>query len=144
MSLPPRRHGRLAVRGPAPSRVAGREMEMFVATVVLSGLLAFVFGAGAVGKLTRARSELDKATKLRISWPRYRMIAMPEAAAAIGLLAGLGIATLGVAAAAGLVALMAGALAFRVRVRDTIPWLAGDAAVLVLAAVTATLRALTA
>jgi hypothetical protein len=30
------------------------------------------------------------------------------------------------------------------RVRDTIPWLAGDAAVLVLAAVTATLRALTA
>jgi hypothetical protein len=39
---------------------------------------------------------------------------------------------------------MAGALTFRIRVRDTIPWLLGDAAVLVLAAVTATLRALTA
>jgi hypothetical protein len=116
---------------------------MFVATVVLSGLLAFVFGAGAVGKLTRMRSELDKATKLRISWPRYRLIAVPEAAATVGLLAGLRIAVLGVAAAAGLVALMAGALAFRIRVRDAIPWLLGDAAVLVLAAVTATMRAVT-
>ena len=126
------------------NRVAGWEMEMFVATVVLSVLLAFVFGAGAVGKLTRARSELDKATRLRIAWPRYRLIAVPEAAAVVGLLAGLGIATFGVAAAAGLVALMAGALAFRIRVRDAIPWLLGDAAVLVLAAVTAVLRAVTA
>lgn len=50
----------------------------------LSGLLAFVFGAGAVGKLTRMRSEVDKSTKLRISWPRYRLIALPEAAAAVG------------------------------------------------------------
>ena len=55
-----------------------------------------------------------------------------------------GRAWLGIAAAAGLVALMAGALAFRMRVRDAIPWLLGDAAVLVLAAVTATLRAVTA
>ncbi len=117
---------------------------MFVATVVLSGLLAFVFGAGAVGKLTKMRGEVDKATKLKIPWPRYRLIAVPEAAAAAGLLAGLGIAALGIAAAAGLVALMAGALTFRIRVRDAIPWLLGDAAVLVLAAVTATLRALTA
>jgi hypothetical protein len=117
---------------------------MFVATVVLSGLLALVFGAGAAGKLTRARGELSKAAKLGIPWPRYRLIAVPEAAAAAGLLAGLGIAALGVAAAAGLVALMTGALAFRIRVRDAIPWLLGDAAVLVLAAVTATLRAMTA
>jgi DoxX-like family len=119
-------------------------MEMFVATVVLSGLLAFVFGAAAVGKLTKTRAELDKAAKLKLPWPRYRLIAVPEAAAAAGLLAGLGIAALGIAAAAGLVALMAGALAFRIRVRDAIPWLLGDAAVLLLAAVTAVLRALTA
>lgn len=117
---------------------------MFVVTVVLSGLLAFVFGAAAVGKLTKMRSELDKAAKLRIAWPRYRLIAVPEAAAAAGLLAGLAIAALGVAAAAGLVALMAGALAFRIRVRDAIPFLLGDGAVLVLAAVTAVLRAVTA
>jgi hypothetical protein len=85
---------------------------LFTATAVLSGLLAFVFGAGAVGKLTAMRSEVDKSTKLKIPWPRYRLIAIPEAAAAVGLLAGLGVAPLGVAAAVGLVALMAGALAF--------------------------------
>jgi hypothetical protein len=39
---------------------------------------------------------------------------------------------------------MVGALAFRIRVRDAIPWLLGDAALLVLAAVTAALRAVTA
>jgi hypothetical protein len=38
---------------------------------------------------------------------------------------------------------MAGALAFRIRVHDAIPFLLGDAALLVLAAVTAALRALT-
>ena len=89
-------------------------------------------------------SEQDKATKLKISWPRYRLIAVPEAAAVVGLLAGLSITAFGVAAAAGLVALMAGALIFRIRARDTIPWLVGDAEVLVLAAVTAVLRAVTA
>jgi hypothetical protein len=45
--------------------------------------------------------------------------------------------------AAGLVALMAGALAFRIRVRDTVPFLLGDATLLVLAGVTAVLRAAT-
>jgi hypothetical protein len=117
---------------------------MFVTTVVLSGLLALVFGGGAIGKLTKMRSQLDNANKLRISWPRYRLIAVPEAAAAVGLLAGLHVAPFGVAAAAGLVALMAGALTFRIRVRDATPFLLGDAAFLVLALVTVTLRAVTA
>jgi hypothetical protein len=102
---------------------------MFVATVVLSGLLTFIFGAGAVGKLTRMKSEVDKATKLKITWSRYRLIAAPEAAAAVGLLTGLVVWPLGVAAGVGLVALMAGALAFRVRIRDTVPFLVGDATV---------------
>jgi hypothetical protein len=38
---------------------------------------------------------------------------------------------------------MAGALAFRIRVRDAIPFLLGDTALLALAGVTAILRALT-
>jgi hypothetical protein len=117
---------------------------MFIATAVLSGLLAFVFGAGAVGKLTAMRSEVDKSSKLKIPWPRYRLIAIPEAAAAAGLLAGLGGAPLGVAAAVGLVALMAGALAFRIRVHDTMPFLVGDSAVMVMACITAALRVVTA
>ena len=117
---------------------------MFIATAVLSGLLAFVFGAGAVGKLTGLRSEVDKSSKLRISWPRYRLIALPEAAAAVGLSVGLWIAPLGAAAAVGLIALMAGALAFRIRVHDTMSYLVGDAAVLVLAGVVAAMRVVTA
>lgn len=117
---------------------------MFTATAVLSVLLAFVFAGGAVGKLTNARSELAKANKLEIAWPRYRLIAAPEAAAAVGLLAGLDVAPFGVAAAVGLVALMAGALAFRIRAHDTVALLAGDATILVLAGVTAALRAVTA
>lgn len=116
---------------------------MLVTTLVLSGLLAFVFSAGAAGKLAGIRPQLDTATKLKISWPRYRLIAVPEAAAAAGLLAGLAIAPLGTAAAAGLVVLMAGALAFRIRAHDAIPFLLADAVLLVLAAATATLRTLT-
>lgn len=117
---------------------------MFIATVVLSGLLVFVFGAGAVGKLTRLRSQVDTAVKLRISWPRYRLLALPEAAGALGLLAGLSVAPLGVAAAIGLAVLMAGAIAFRLKVHDAVGFVFGDAMLMVLAVLTAALRGVTA
>jgi hypothetical protein len=117
---------------------------MFVATAVLSGLLAFVFGAGSLGKLAGIRSQVDTAAKLRISWSRYRLIALPEAAAALGLLVGLGIAALGVAAAVGLAVLMAGAVAFRLRVHDAAGFVFGDAVLMVVAVLTAALRAVSA
>ena len=113
---------------------------MFIAAAVLSGLLALVFGAGAVGKLTGMRSQVETAAKLRIDWRRYRLIALLEAAAAVGLLAGLSIAPLGVAAATGLVLLMAGAVAFRLRVHDGFGFVFGDTMLMVLAGVTAALR----
>jgi len=117
---------------------------MFVATLVLSALLAFVFGAGAVGKLTRMRSQVETAAKLRISWRRYRLIALPEGAAAVGLLVGLVLAALGVAAAVGLVALMAGAVAFRVRAHDGLGFILGDTVLMGVALLDAALRAITA
>lgn len=113
---------------------------MFIAAAVLSGLLAFVFGAGAVGKLTRMRSQVDTAAKLRIDWRRYRLIALPEAAAAVGLLVGLGVAPLGVAAAVGLVLLMAGAVTFRLRVHDAFGFVLGDTMLMLLAGVTVAFR----
>ncbi len=113
---------------------------MFIATAVLSGLLACIFGAGAVGKLTRIPSQVETAAKLRIDWRRYRLIALPEAAAAVGLLVGLGIAPLGVAAALGLVLLMTGAVAFRLRVHDGLGFVFGDTMLMVLAGVAAALR----
>jgi hypothetical protein len=114
--------------------------HMFIAAAVLSGLLALVFGAGALGKLTRLRSQVETAAKLRIDWRRYRLIAVPEAAAAAGLLGGLGIAPLGVAAAAGLIVLMAGAVAFRLRVHDALSFVLGDTMLVVLAGITMALR----
>lgn len=46
---------------------------MFIATMVLSGLLAFVFGAAAVGKLTTTRTEHDKAVR----WAGATLVVWP-------------------------------------------------------------------
>jgi len=70
---------------------------------------------------------------------RYRGIAAPEAAASVGLLIGY-VSPFAAAAAIGLVFLMAGALAFRVRIHDSAGFLVGDATLLGLAAATAVLR----
>jgi DoxX-like protein len=107
---------------------------------LFSGLLAFVFGSAAVAKVVRQKQHVRTAEKLRIPWHRYRWIGVPEAAASAGLLIGYARAPLGAAAAIGLVLLMAGALAFRFRVRDSAGYLLGDAALLSLAAATAVLR----
>ena len=101
---------------------------------VLSGVLAFVFGSAAVGKLLRQRQQVQTAEKLRIRWNRYRWIGVPEAAASVGLLIGYAFAAIGAAAAIGLVVLMVGALAFRLRIHDAARFLLGDAVLLGLAA----------
>ena len=112
---------------------------MTVVADVLSGSLVFVFGAAAIGKLARQRRQVETAEKLRIPWNSYRWIAVPEAAASVGLLMGLVSTSFAVAAAIGLVILMAGALTFRLRVHDSAGFLVGDAALFGLAAATAAL-----
>lgn len=107
---------------------------------LFSGLLTFVFGSAAIGKLAGQRQQLQTAEKLRIPWARYRWIAAPEAAATVGLLIGYASAPFAAAAAAGLVVLMAGALAFRLRIHDAVGFLLGDTLLLMLAAATAVLR----
>jgi len=106
---------------------------------LFSGVLAFVFGSAAVGKLVRQRQQVQTADKLRIPWHRYRWIGVPEAAASLGLLVGYASSPVGAAAAVGLVFLMAGALAFRLRIHDAAGYLIGDAALLGVAAATAAL-----
>jgi hypothetical protein len=113
---------------------------MVLVADVFSGLLAFVFGSAAIGKLVRQRQQVQTAEKLRIPWYRYRWIGAPEAAACAGLLIGYASAPLSAAAAIGLVVLMAAALAFRLRIHDSAGFLLGDAALLGLAAATAVLR----
>ena len=113
---------------------------MVIVAGVFSGVLVVVFGGAAVGKLMRQKQQVQTAEKLRIPWRRYRWIGVPEGAASIGLVAGYAFAPLAAAAASGLVVVMTGALAFRLRVRDSPSFLLGDVAILGLAAATAALR----
>ncbi len=113
---------------------------MVLVADLFSGVLAFVFGSAAIGKLVRQRQQVQTAEKLRIPWDRYRWIAAPEAAASIGLLVGYASAPFAAAASVGLVGLMAAALMFRLRIHDSAGFLLGDAALLGLAAATAVLR----
>jgi hypothetical protein len=106
---------------------------------VLSAVLAVVFGSAAIAKLVHQRQQVLTAEKLRIPWSRYRWIGAPEAAASVGLLIGYASAPFAAAAAIGLVVLMAGAIAFRLRIRDSARFVLGDAALLGLAAATAAL-----
>ena len=113
---------------------------MVLVADLFSGLLAFVFGSAAIGKLVGQRQQVQTAEKLRIPWGRYQWIAVPEAAASAGLLIGFAKPPLAAAAAIGLVVLMASALSFRLRIHDSAAFLLGDVALLGLAAATAVLR----
>jgi uncharacterized membrane protein YphA (DoxX/SURF4 family) len=112
---------------------------MVLVADLFSGLLAFVFGSAAIGKLLRQRQQVQTAEKLRIPWSRYRWIAAPEAAGCAGLLIGYASTPFAVAAAIGLVFLMAGALVFRARIHDSAGFLLGDSTLLGLAAATVVL-----
>src|SRR5438874_10952741 len=100
---------------------------MVLVADLLSGLLAFVFGSAAIGKLLRQRQQVQTAKKLRIPWNRYRWIAAPEAAASVGLLIGYASAPFAAAAAIGLVFLMAAGVGFRRRSHAPGPFLPGAA-----------------
>jgi uncharacterized membrane protein YphA (DoxX/SURF4 family) len=93
---------------------------MFIATIILSVILALAFGAAGAQKVAGAKMARDTAGHLGVEWNRYRGIGVLELLAAAGLLVGLAFWPLNVAAAAGLVVLMIGAVVFHVRVGDKI------------------------
>jgi DoxX-like family len=88
--------------------------------LALSLLLAAVYLLPAAGKQLGHPKMRQSAARFGISWPRYRLIAVAELAAAAGVVAGLWWHLLGVAAAAGMALLLTGALLAH--------WRAGDAA----------------
>ena len=104
---------------------------MFLA---LSLILALACIGPAAAKLAGAPAVRESAAHFGISWNRYRLISVPELAAAIGVLAGLRVHALGVAAACGMAILLTGALIAHRRARDSI---AAAAPALAAAAVTA-------
>jgi hypothetical protein len=84
----------------------------------LSILLAALCLLPSAAKLTAQPAMQASADHFGIEWARYRLIGVAEFAAAFGILAGLVWHPLGVAAAAGMAALLAGALVMHVRAGD--------------------------
>ncbi|MGW9074585.1 DoxX family protein [Streptomyces yangpuensis] len=116
------------------------ERFMFIAYAIVGGLLALALAASAAFSLQRNEQIVASMRKVQVpdSWlPR---LAALKAAGAIGLIAGLWITPLGVAAAVGVTLYFIGAVISHLRVRD---YELAPAAVLTLVAAAAlTLRVL--
>jgi uncharacterized membrane protein YphA (DoxX/SURF4 family) len=78
--------------------------------VTISLLLAVACLLPAAGKLTGQPTMRQSAAHFGIPWSRYRLIGVAELAAAAGIVIGLWWHPLGVAAAAGMTMLLAGAI----------------------------------
>ena len=83
---------------------------MFVATVVLTLLLAAVFIGAGIPKILGTKTSLRMRDHLQINPQLYRVVGFLEIAAVAGLLIGLFVPVLSVAAAVGLVLLMIGGI----------------------------------
>jgi DoxX-like family len=117
---------------------------MFILTAVLSVLLAAAMALSAVRKARRSPDSLALRDRLGVAPALWSSIGVPEVLAAAGLITGLWWAPLGVAAAAGVVLLMLGAVAFHLRARFLGAALAPPVGVAVLALAAAALRLTTA
>lgn len=120
---------------------------MFIIAAILSVVLAVAFAGSGVTKATGRPQMVAGLGRLGVSPGLTRTIGGLELAAVAGLLIGLAVAWLGVAAALGLALLMAGAISYHLRAGDyRDPRWRGPAlmppALLLLAAATAVLRAL--
>ena len=91
---------------------------MSTATMLVSVLLALLFIATSARKLTGQRVSVASRDHLAITPLRWQQIGLLELAGAVGVLIGLTLRPLGIAAAAGLVLVSLGAIATHVRAGD--------------------------
>ena len=91
---------------------------MFVATVIVSVLLALAAIGSGFGKLSKQPKLVESLTGLGVPMAWLPRLAAAEIAGGVGLLLGLKVAPLGIAAAIGLVAYFAGAVATHRRAKD--------------------------
>ncbi|MFE7773248.1 DoxX family protein [Streptomyces sp. NPDC057445] len=92
---------------------------MFIATIVVSALLAALLVFSAVGKLRNDPAQLKVMETVGFPADRLWLLATAEIAGAVGLLAGLFWWPLGVAAAIGVTLYFIGAVGSHLRVRDS-------------------------
>lgn len=91
---------------------------MFTATVIVSVVLALVVVGSAAGKLTRQPRVVDMLTGLDVPEAWFPWLAAAEIAGGVGLLVGLAVPAVGIAAAVGLVAYFVGAVVTHRRAGD--------------------------
>lgn len=108
---------------------------MFIATVVISLFLAVALTFSAVGKLTKNPKVIPIMEQVGVPADRIPWLAYVEILGAIGLVVGLFVWPIGVAAAIGVILYFAGAVIAHVRVKDTAG--VGPAAFLTVVAVVA-------
>ncbi|MGI9601750.1 MAG: DoxX family protein [Acidimicrobiales bacterium] len=104
---------------------------MFLITVAMAAVLSPLLAFGGVGRMLRWPMMEQNRERLGLSQQLWTIIGVLELAAAGGVLLGLWVPALGLAAAAGVVALMIGALIVHLRNGDDV---AGWAPPLVVAA----------
>lgn len=121
---------------------------MFIITILCSALLAIAFlGSGSMKAIGKPEI-VEGLGRLGVSPPLVRTIGVLELAGAVGVLVGLAVPWLGIAAATGLGLLMIGAIGFHMRAGDySDPKFRGPASMplilLPLAAATVVLRLIT-
>jgi hypothetical protein len=93
---------------------------MFIATAILSVLLALGFALAGAPKLSTAADKMAAALgRLGLSTRLIRIIGALEILGAAGLIIGLWIGPLGIAAATGLALLMIGAVIYHIKAHDS-------------------------
>jgi hypothetical protein len=107
----------------------------------ISFILALTFTATAAGKLTAHAASLAIRDHLGVPAIRWRQIGVLELAGAAGVLAGLALRPLGIAAAVGLGLLSLGAIATHVRAGDKTAAIAPAGVALALAVAVVALQA---
>ncbi len=88
--------------------------------ITLSLLLAVACVVPAIGKMLSHPKMVASASHFDIPWAQYRLIGVAELAAGAGVLAGLAWRPMGIAAAAGMAALLISALTVHRRTGDGI------------------------
>lgn len=115
---------------------------MEIVANVYSLIVGVLFVASGFQKLRLAPMAVQTADSLGLPTDRFRLIGFLDAAGGGGLILGIWIPQFGIAAGICLVMLMAGSVGFRLRAKQTGPYVAMDAAFLGLAALAVLVRAL--
>jgi hypothetical protein len=117
---------------------------MFLTTVILSVLLALVFGPFGTFKVINHPKAAEASQHLGLSRGLTLTIGLLEISACAGFLIGLAWAPLGIAAATGSILLLIGATATLIKVHDPAPMVAFPAFLAVVSLITLILRVKTA